>query len=80
MVIGGDAQSPDTVREPGTPVAAFLQPGEAQSPIPEVKMLTVGQEAPDFSIPNHNGVPVTMSELRGRPVLLWFYPKADTPG
>jgi peroxiredoxin Q/BCP len=43
-------------------------------------MLAIGAEAPDFTVPNHKGEPVTLSSLRGRPVLLWFYPKADTPG
>jgi thioredoxin-dependent peroxiredoxin len=43
-------------------------------------MLAVGSEAPDFSLLNHKGQTVRLSALRGRPVLLWFYPKADTPG
>jgi thioredoxin-dependent peroxiredoxin len=36
--------------------------------------------APDFTLPDQNGNPVTLSELRGRPVVLYFYPKSDTPG
>jgi peroxiredoxin Q/BCP len=43
-------------------------------------MLTVGDEAPDFELPNQDGEPVTLSSLRGSPVVLYFYPKADTPG
>jgi peroxiredoxin Q/BCP len=42
--------------------------------------LNVGDTAPDFTIPDQNGDPVTLSKLRGRPVVLYFYPKADTPG
>ena len=42
--------------------------------------LQVGDTAPDFTIPDQNGNPVTLSELRGKPVVLYFYPKADTPG
>ncbi|MEM0129668.1 MAG: peroxiredoxin [Thermoplasmata archaeon] len=43
-------------------------------------MIEVGQEAPDFTLPDQNGRPVTLSSFRGRPVILYFYPKADTPG
>jgi thioredoxin-dependent peroxiredoxin len=39
-----------------------------------------GQPAPDFTLSNHNGEPVTLSALQGRTVVLYFYPKADTPG
>jgi thioredoxin-dependent peroxiredoxin len=42
--------------------------------------LNVGDNAPDFTVPDQDGNPVTLSELRGRPVVLYFYPKADTPG
>ncbi len=42
--------------------------------------LTVGMEAPDFSLPSTGGNRVTMSEFRGRRVVLYFYPKDDTPG
>ena len=43
-------------------------------------MIEVGTEAPDFTLPDHDGEPVRLSDLRGRPVVLYFYPKADTPG
>jgi thioredoxin-dependent peroxiredoxin len=43
-------------------------------------MVERGQEAPDFTLPDQEGNPVTLSELRGRPVVLYFFPKADTPG
>ena len=43
-------------------------------------MVEQGDSAPDFTLPDQNGNPVTLSELRGRPVVLYFYPKADTPG
>ena len=43
-------------------------------------MLNVGDTAPDFTVMAHDGKPVTLSALRGSKVLLWFYPKADTPG
>jgi peroxiredoxin Q/BCP len=43
-------------------------------------MIEEGAEAPDFTLPDQDGEPVTLSDLRGRPVVLYFYPKADTPG
>jgi len=43
-------------------------------------MLESGQIAPDFTATTHEGRPLTLSSLRGCKVLLWFYPKADTPG
>jgi peroxiredoxin Q/BCP len=39
-----------------------------------------GDTAPDFTLPDQDGNPVTLSDLRGQPVVLYFYPKADTPG
>jgi len=43
-------------------------------------MLKVGDSAPDFTLPTHEGKPLKLSSLRGKKVLLWFYPRADTPG
>jgi peroxiredoxin Q/BCP len=43
-------------------------------------MVTEGAEAPDFTLRSHAGEEVTLSSLRGRPVVLYFYPKDDTPG
>jgi peroxiredoxin Q/BCP len=43
-------------------------------------MIEPGDQAPDFTMPDQRGEPVTLSELRGQPVVLYFYPKADTPG
>ena len=39
-----------------------------------------GDLAPDFTLPSDQGVDVTLSNLRGRKVVLYFYPKDDTPG
>jgi peroxiredoxin Q/BCP len=43
-------------------------------------MLKHGDIAPDFSVRTDKGDVLTLSALRGKKVLLWFYPKADTPG
>jgi thioredoxin-dependent peroxiredoxin len=39
-----------------------------------------GKPAPDFELASDSGENVTLSELRGKPVVLYFYPKDDTPG
>jgi peroxiredoxin Q/BCP len=43
-------------------------------------MVKVGDQSPNFSLPAHDGSTLALSELRGRKVLLWFFPEADTPG
>jgi thioredoxin-dependent peroxiredoxin len=43
-------------------------------------VIEAGEPAPDFTLPDQDGNPVTLSELRGRPVVLYFYPRSDTPG
>ena len=43
-------------------------------------MIEEGQPAPDFQLPSDTGGTVRLSELRGKPVVLYFYPKDDTPG
>lgn len=42
--------------------------------------LTEGAEAPDFSLESDSGDTVSLSQLRGKPVVLYFYPRDDTPG
>src|SRR4051812_20214233 len=43
-------------------------------------MLSPGDSAPGFELPDQDGNPTRLSDLRGRRVVLYFYPKADTPG
>ena len=43
-------------------------------------MLQVGDIAPKFSLMNQDGDLVSLKNLRGKKALLWFYPKANTPG
>ncbi|MBT5027182.1 MAG: peroxiredoxin [Nitrospina sp.] len=43
-------------------------------------MLQPGTYAPDFSVKDHNGNTVSLKDHKGKKIVLWFYPKADTPG
>jgi len=43
-------------------------------------MTDIGQQAPDFTLPRDGGGTITLSELRPKPVVLYFYPKDDTSG
>ena len=43
-------------------------------------MIQEGEPAPDFTLESDTGEEVTLSSLRGKPVVLYFYPKDDTPG
>jgi peroxiredoxin Q/BCP len=42
--------------------------------------LEAGQPAPDFTLPDADGKPVSLASYRGRRVVVYFYPKASTPG
>lgn len=42
--------------------------------------LSIGDPAPDFTLPDQSGEPVALANLRGQRVVLYFYPKDDTPG
>src|SRR6478736_9331007 len=42
--------------------------------------LKEGDKAPDFSAPTNGGGTISLSELKGKNVILYFYPKDDTPG
>ncbi len=42
--------------------------------------ISAGTMAPDFTLPDENGVELSLSEFRGQKVILYFYPKDDTPG
>jgi peroxiredoxin Q/BCP len=43
-------------------------------------VVSEGEPAPDFTLASDAGEPVSLSDLRGKPVVLYFYPKDDTPG
>jgi peroxiredoxin Q/BCP len=59
---------------PADPSAA---PAAAAAPAGE---LAVGQPAPDFTSTDQNGKPVHLADLKGHPVVVYFYPKDETPG
>jgi len=42
--------------------------------------MDVNDKAPEFTLPDQNGEPVSLKDLRGKTVVLYFYPRADTPG
>lgn len=39
-----------------------------------------GSKAPSFSTTDCNGKPISLDDMRGKWIVLWFFPKADTPG
>jgi thioredoxin-dependent peroxiredoxin len=43
-------------------------------------MLNVGDPAPDFRLPSDAGTEIGLKDFRGNPLVLYFFPKADTPG
>tara|TARA_B100000945_G_scaffold262101_1_gene220575 strand:- start:56 stop:190 length:135 start_codon:yes stop_codon:yes gene_type:complete len=43
-------------------------------------LLTEGTQAPEFTLPNQDEKNVSLSDFRGQKILLWFFPKASTPG
>jgi peroxiredoxin Q/BCP len=43
-------------------------------------MLKVGDTAPSFAVQTHEGQEISLASLQGKKVVLWFYPKAGTPG
>jgi peroxiredoxin Q/BCP len=43
-------------------------------------MLSVGDKAPDFTLPSHSGEKVSLKDFKGKTLVLYFFAKADTPG
>src|SRR5438270_9691785 len=73
--------------QPATPVMS-IRPAQMTSPQPlrynverngELPM-QANDKAPDFTLLDENGNPVALKQFRGKPVVLFFFPKADTPG
>jgi hypothetical protein len=64
------------VASPRTSTPAVQAPGGTTM----TTKATVGQPAPDFRAKDQTGKERTLAEFRGKRVVLWFFPKADTPG
>ena len=43
-------------------------------------MLKIGEKAPDFTLPDQDENSVSLTDFKGKKVILWFFPKASTPG
>ena len=75
LVVGSCKKSQPTVTEPAPPVVSV-----APTSAPPQGLLAVGAPAPALEAVAHNGQKVNLAELKGRPVVVYFYPKDDTPG
>jgi hypothetical protein len=56
------------------------RPRPTPTPLRGGDMLNPGDKAPDFDGRDHNGNTVKLSDFKGKSVVIWFFPKADTPG
>jgi thioredoxin-dependent peroxiredoxin len=65
---------------PPAPAATVAAPAPAPLSADAPNLLTVGAPAPTIETQAHNGQKVSLAELKGRPVIVYFYPKDDTPG
>jgi peroxiredoxin Q/BCP len=77
LALGGCAKEENEIV--GSPIAGAggeVEPG----PEPDLPEVEEGDVAPDFSAETDSGETITLSEFRGQPVVLYFYPKDDTPG
>ena len=58
-----------------------MEPSDGKrSPMSPARALSEGDKAPDFSLPSSSGKGVKLSDFKGKNVVLYFYPKDDTPG
>jgi thioredoxin-dependent peroxiredoxin len=46
----------------------------------EIFLMDINDKAPEFTLPDQNGEPISLKDFRGKTVVLFFFPKADTPG
>jgi peroxiredoxin Q/BCP len=69
-----------TTTPASTGAAASPAPAQAATPAAPSGELAVGQPAPDFTTTDQEGKPLQLSALKGHPVVVYFYPKDETPG
>ena len=65
-------------RKAATPTKAKAT--KTTKPGPSIKQLKIGQKAPAFALPNQDGKITRLSDFKGKKIVLYFYPKDDTPG
>jgi peroxiredoxin Q/BCP len=68
LALGAGCSRPSSTTEQTAPVASVAAP------------LAAGAPAPDVAFPLHTGETLKLASLRGKPVVVYFYPKDDTPG
>jgi peroxiredoxin Q/BCP len=76
-----------TGAKPSTAMTTTAKPSSPKAKRPAARAsaaaggwLEVGKPAPDFTLPTHDGSTLSLKSLRGKPVVIYFYPKDDTPG
>ena len=69
-----------TVVKKAVPTKAVLKKAVTGKAGTEIGWVKEGSQAPDFTLPTHDGTKLKLSSLKGTPVVLYFYPKDDTPG
>ncbi|WP_008564510.1 peroxiredoxin [Bradyrhizobium sp. CCGE-LA001] len=74
------SKSTATIAKAGSHKAASKQLNPSKSPAAAKPTLTEGQRAPAFRLPRDGGSVVTLADLAGQKLVLFFYPRADTPG
>ncbi|MCK1541721.1 peroxiredoxin [Bradyrhizobium sp. 147] len=74
------SKSTKTIAKAGSHKAASKQLNSSKSPAAAKVALTEGQKAPAFRLPRDGGDVVTLADYAGQKLVLFFYPRADTPG
>ena len=67
-------------KKAATPTKAKTTKAVKSGPGPSTRELKIGQKAPAFALPNQDGKIMRLSDFKGKKVVLYFYPKDDTPG
>ena len=66
-------------KKAATPTKAKTTKAVKSGPGPSTRELKIGQKAPAFALPNQDGKIMRLSDFKGKKVVLYFYPKDDTP-